>query len=156
MRFINAAPWRLRACQAPKITYITVGGSAAASSSYLFIFGRFILCKCHPCRQLGALQALWGCLPPQMCVWGRGAEQHAGRCAASDPTDVVPNFPCPPQMCVCVSRCLFLHSVLFFHCLRAVGLEAKHLLNCCQARKWVIKLPREEIDGCGVERRERV
>lgn len=35
-----------------------------------------------------------------------------------------------------------------------MGLEAKHLLNCCQARKWVIKLPREEINDSRVSGRE--
>lgn len=127
------------------------GGSAAASSSYLFIFGHFILWKCHPCRQLAAPQVLWECLPLQMCVWGQGGVQPLIGLTSS------PAAPRPAQMCVSVhgSRCLFLHSVLFFHCLRAVRLEAKHLLNCCQARKWVIKLPREEIDGSGVQRGER-
>lgn len=36
-----------------------------------------------------------------------------------------------------------------------MGLEVKHLLNCCQARKRVIKLPREKIDQSGVNAGEK-
>lgn len=56
---------------------------------------------------------------------------------------------------VCRSDCFLLYNVFFFQCLWAMGLEVKHLLNCCQARKRVIKLPREKIDHTGVNAGER-
>lgn len=126
---------------------------------YLFLAASFYVSAIHAGSSV--LSKCSGNASLPKCVFGdqelssvRGAVQPLIQLTLS------PTSSCPPQMCVCVcvhgSRCLFLYSVLFFHCLRAVGLEAKHLLNCCQARKWVIKLPREEIDGSGVERRERV
>lgn len=80
---------------------------------------------------------------------------------AFDTSDIVPGFtPLSSTdfpLCVCVHAdfiAFFLYNILFFHCLWAMGLEAKHLLNCCQARKWVIKLPREEINDSRVNGRE--
>lgn len=54
------------------------------------------------------------------------------------------------QASVCRFDCFLLYNIFFFQCLWAMGLEVKHLLNCCQARKRAIKLPREKIDHSGV------
>jgi len=105
----------------------------------------------------------YGNLPPPPARAELGRLQRLGGvsslCTDEGAQTSSPSSPCPPRLSlrvcarvrasVCRFDCL-LYNIFFFQCLWAMGLEVKHLLNCCQARKWVIKLPREKIDHSGV------
>lgn len=66
--------------------------------------------------------------------------------------------PHPPHLSLCLHTCcehlgadLIVFFSIMFSFSNVYGLrDWKHLLNCCQARKQLIKLPREKIDHSGV------
>lgn len=105
--------------------------------------------------------ALWKPLPSAVLFGGCSLclQVCAQRRGSAVPPQLLPVSPVCPclsvRVCVCTpvcrSDCLLLYNVFFSQCLWAMGLEVKHLLNCCQARRRVIKLPREKIAHSGVD-----